>query len=230
MLASVRQLCVGFVQTRRSVDSIPSSAAVDMRAVGSFAPRACHVCRPRARPVRPHPRVDAVRAPVGGPRRRDLDGVDRDLARRPGAGEGAVSEASTGAFRSPRLPGALAAPTRCETRGGPTAIPTHGLAPIHPSVIVVVQPRDDVRFRPRRGARVDDTSQRWATFGTHRPEPLGHARIPQEISDRAPRPRTREHSRTPPSIPAMDPRPDSSFIVTLPQNTPRRTPSECAAP
>ena len=101
------------------------------------------------------------------------------------------------------------------------------IARAHPSVAVV--PRD-VRFRTRRRARVDDTSQRWATFRTHRPELLGQARIPQEISDRAPRPRTLEQPRTPPSIPAMDPRPDSSFIVTLPQNTPRRTPSECAAP
>ena len=100
------------------------------------------------------------------------------------------------------------------------------IARAHPSVAVV--PRD-VRFRTRRGARVDDTSQRWATFRTHRLELLGQARIPQEISDRAPRPRPREQPRTPPSIPAI-PRPDSSFIVTLPQNTPRRTPSECAAP
>ena len=34
-----------------------------MPAVAPFAPRACHVCRLSARPVRPHPRVDAARAP-----------------------------------------------------------------------------------------------------------------------------------------------------------------------
>ena len=73
-----------------------------MHAAASVAPRACHVCRPGSRPVRPDSREGAVRAPITGVRRSD-DGVRLASSRgspvRPvRAGEGAVSEASTGAF------------------------------------------------------------------------------------------------------------------------------------
>ena len=159
-----------------------------MHAAASVAPRACHVCRPGSRPVRPDSRVDAVRAPIGGVRRSD-DGVRLASSRgspvRPvRAGEGAVSEASTGAFdpiaRLPRHQTSRSRSYPSETRPGPIRVSSRGPRPI---VGKKMGPTSDftsssvlaTSTRRRTYARVDDTSQRWATSGTTRPGPLGHA-------------------------------------------------------
>ena len=108
-----------------------------MHAAASVAPRACHVCRPGSRPARPDSRVDAVRAPIGGVRRSD-DGVrvsSRGSPVRPvRAGEGAVSEASTGAFdpiaRLPRHQTSRSRSYPSETRPGPICVSSRGPRPI----------------------------------------------------------------------------------------------------
>ena len=158
-----------------------------MHAAASVAPRACHVCRPGARPVRPDSRVDAVRAPITGVRRSD-DGVRVSSrgspVRQVRAGEGAVSEASTGAFdpiaRLPRHQTPRSRVYPSETRPGPIRVSSRGPRPI---VGKMMGPTSDftsssvlaTSTRRRTYARVDDTSQRWATSGTTRPGPLGHA-------------------------------------------------------
>jgi hypothetical protein len=108
-----------------------------MHAAASVAPRACHVCRPGSRPVRPDSRADAVRAPIRGVRRSD-DGVrvsSRGSPVRPvRAGEGAVSEASTGAFdpiaRLPRHQTSRSRVYPSETRPGPICVSSRGPRPI----------------------------------------------------------------------------------------------------
>ena len=142
---------------------------------------------PPARPVRPDSRADAVRAPISRVRRSD-DGVrvsSRGSPVRPvRAGEGAVSEASTGAFdpiaRLPRHQTSRSRSYPSETRPGPICVSSRGPRPI---VGKMMGPTSDftsssvlaTSTRRRMHARVDDTSQRWATSGTTRPGPLGHA-------------------------------------------------------
>jgi hypothetical protein len=159
-----------------------------MHAAASVAPRACHVCRPGSRPARPDSRVDAVRAPIGGVRRSDDDVrvSSRGSPVRPvRAGEGAVSEASTGAFdpiaRLPRHQTSRSRSYPSATRPGPIRVSSRGPRPI---VGKMMGPTSDFTSSSRLAgdddyvrvyARVDDTSQRWATSGTTRPGPLGHA-------------------------------------------------------